>query len=252
MAQISQSSLHNRLLRALSAEAFGLLQPHLKEMRVRHGEVIIEPNQPMEQVHFPERGIASIVVTNGEGRRLEVGLYGREGMSSTALVLGSDRTLHEHLYQVEGAALVISADELSGAIRQSPPLNRLMLRYVQAFQIQITYTALSNGSYTIEERLARWLLMCHDRIDGDELPLTHEFLGMMLGVRRSSVTLALQILEGAQIITARRGRVKILNRAKLEEIAGDSYGPPEAEYARLIGRARDGGVVTADLSVAGK
>ena len=240
MAHISQSSLHNRLLRAMSADDFGLLQPHLTEVSQKKGAVISEPNEPIEHVHFPERGIASIVATAGEGHRLEVGIYGREGMSGTTLVLGSDRTPHKHFYQVEGSAIIVAADELSGAIQQSPLLNRLMLRYVQAFQVQITYTALSNGTYNIEERLARWLLMCHDRIDGDELSLTHEFLGIMLGVRRSSVTLALKPLEAAQVITARWGRLTILKRSKLEEIAGNSYGPPEAEYARLIGRTGDG------------
>ena len=241
MAQISQSTLHNRLLRTLSAHDFGLLQPHLSGVTINRGDVIIEPSVPIEQVHFPERGIASIVATTSEnGRRLEVGIYGREGMSGTPLVLGSDTTPHEHFYQVAGASNVIGAHKLSSAIRQSASLNTLLLRYVQAFQVQITYTALSNGGYNIEERLARWLLMCHDRIDGDELPLTHEFLGLMLGVRRSSVTLALQTLEGAHVIDARRGRIKIRNRANLEEIAGESYGVPEAEYARLIGRAGDG------------
>jgi CRP-like cAMP-binding protein len=240
MANISQSSLHNRLLRAMSADDFGILQPHLSEKAQKRGDVIIAPDAPIEHVHFPERGIASIVATSDDGRRLEVGLYGREGMSGTTLVLGSDRTPHEHFYQVEGSAVLVGADELSGAIERSRPLNRLLLRYVQAFQTQITYTALSNGTYTIEERLARWLLMCHDRVDGDELPLTHEFLGLMLGVRRSSVTVALQTLEGAQVISARRGQLHILDRSKLEDIAGDSYGRSEAEYVRLIGRAGDG------------
>ena len=221
----------------MSADDFGILQPHLNERAQRRGDVINEPNAPIEHVHFPERGIASIVATSDDGRRLEVGLYGREGMSGTTLVLGSDRTPHEHFYQVEGSAILVGADELGDAIQRSPPLNRLLLRYVQAFQTQITYTALSNGTYTIEERLARWLLMCHDRVDGDELPLTHEFLGLMLGVRRSSVTVALQTLEAAQVIRAQRGRQTILNRSKLEDIAGDSYGRAEAEYARLIGRA---------------
>jgi CRP-like cAMP-binding protein len=248
MAQIGQPTLHNRLLRALSAQDFGLLQPHLSGVTLNRGDVIIEPNEPIEQVHFPEQGISSIVTTTvGDGRRIEVGIYGREGMSGTSLVLGSDRTPHEHFYQVAGSATVIGADELSGAVRQSVSLSALLLRYVQAFQVQIAYTALSNGGYNIEERLARWLLMCHDRIDGDELPLTHEFLGIMLGVRRSSVTLATQVLEGAGIIDAKRGRLIVLNRAKLEEIAGESYGPPEAEYARLIGRPADGGLATAEF-----
>ena len=252
MVHISQPTLHNRLLRTLSAEDFGLVQPHLGEVALKQGDVLIEPNEPIEHVHFPEHGISSIVTTTAhEGRRIEVGIYGREGMSGTSLLLGADRTPHEHFYQVAGSALVIGADELGGAIRQSASMSRLLLRYVQAFQIQIAYTALSNGTYTIEERLARWLLMCHDRIDGDELALTHEFLGMMLGVRRSSVTLATQVFEGAQVIAARRGRLHILNRAKLEEIAGDSYGPPEAEYARLIGRPGDG-LGVSELSAPGE
>jgi CRP-like cAMP-binding protein len=250
MAQISQTHLHNRLLRALSARDFGRLQPHLTHMKVARGDVIIEPDEPIEHVDFPEQGIASIVTaTPVENMRLEVGLYGRDGMSGTELVLGGDRTPHEHFYQVGGSTLRIGADELMGAVRQSPSCHALLLRYVQAFQVQLGYTALSNGAYNIEERLARWLLMCHDRIDGDELPLTHEFLGMMLGVRRTSVTLATQVFEGAGIIAAHRGRITILKREKLEGIAGDSYGRPEEEYARLIGRAPDGGALgTKDLS----
>jgi CRP-like cAMP-binding protein len=240
MADISQSSLHNRLLRTLSPEDFGLLQPHLSPIDLKRGDVLIEPNTPIEHVHFPEVGIASIVAVTTDSRRIEVGIYGRDGMSGTAVLLGSNQTPHENFYQVAGSALRMPSAQLRLAIRQSSTLHGLLLRYVQAFQIQTAYTALSNGGYSIEERLARWLLMCHDRIDGDELPLTHEFLGMMLGVRRSSVTLALQMLEGANVIRARRGHTTIVNREKLEEIAGDSYGPPETEYARLVVRPGDG------------
>jgi CRP-like cAMP-binding protein len=212
MAQISQSSLHNRLLRTLSPDDFGLLSPHLSLLTVNRGDVLIEANEPIEHIHFPEAGIASIVANTGDGRRIEVGLYGREGMSGTAVVLGADQTPYENFYQVAGSAMRMASAELQDALPQSPSLRGLLLRYVQAFQIQIGHTALSNGSFSIEERLARWLLMCHDRIDGNELPLTHEFLGMMLGVRRSSVTLALQVLEGAKVIEARRGHMTILKR----------------------------------------
>jgi CRP-like cAMP-binding protein len=245
MAEIRQSTLHNRLLRTLSSEDFGLVQPHLSHLDVNRGDVLIEANEPIEHVHFPEAGIASIVANTEDGRRIEVGLYGREGMSGTAVLLGADQTPHENFYQVAGSALRMASEDLQRALARSPSLNGLLLRYVQAFQVQTAYTALSNGSYSIEERLARWLLMCHDRIDGDELPLTHEFLGMMLGVRRSSVTLALQILEGAKVIQARRGHITILDRDKLEEIAGDSYGTPEVEYARLVVRPGDGSDVGA-------
>jgi hypothetical protein len=104
------------------------------------------------------------------------------------------------------------------------------------FNVQVAYTALSHGSYTIEERLARWLLMCHDRVDGDDLPLVHEFLSMMLGVRRPGVTIAVQTLEATGIIKAKRGHIIVQDRARLEEVAGGSYGVPEAEYRRLFGQ----------------
>jgi CRP-like cAMP-binding protein len=240
MTQPNQSGVHNRLLRTLSPEDFGLLQPHLEHLSVTRGEVLIPPNGPIEHIHFPEHGIGSIVANTNDGRRIEVGIFGRDGMSGTPLLLGTDQTPHETFIQVPGAVLRMGADQLRDAIRQSPSLHGLFLRYVQAFQVQTAYTALSNGGYGIEERLARWLLMCHDRLDGDELPLTHEFLGIMLGVRRSSVTLAIQLLEGAQAIEARRGRLTLVDRAKLEGIAGDSYGPPEAEYERLIARIGNG------------
>jgi CRP-like cAMP-binding protein len=240
VSQISQSSLHNRLLRTLSPEDFGLLQPHLEHLAVARGDVLIEPNEPIEHIHFPEHGIGSIVANTRDGRRIEVGIYGRDGMSGTSVLLGADQTPHENFIQVAGSVLRMSVDPLRDAIRQSGTLHGLLLRYVQAFQVQTAYTALSNGGYGIDERLARWLLMCHDRLDGDELPLTHEFLGIMLGVRRSSVTLAIQMLEGANVIEARRGRLTLLDRAKLEGIAGDSYGPPEAEYERLITRIGNG------------
>jgi CRP-like cAMP-binding protein len=213
MVQVSQSTLHNRLLRALSPSDLGLLLPHLEPGAYGRGDVIIEANEPIEHIHFPETGIASIVATTGDGRRIEVGIFGREGMSGTAVLLGADRTPHENFFQVAGSALRMPSDELRRATAHSRSMHDLFLRYVQAFQTQTAYTALSNGSYSIEERLARWLLMCHDRIDGDELPLTHEFLGMMLGVRRSSVTLALHILEGARVIQARRGHLKIVARS---------------------------------------
>jgi CRP-like cAMP-binding protein len=240
MSQLSQTTVHNRLLRTLSPEDFGLLQPHLEHVTVNRGDVLIEPNEPIEHIHFPEHGIASVVANTSDGRRIEVGIFGRDGMSGTAVLLGTDQTPHENFIQVPGSLLQMGADQLREAIRQSPSLHALFLRYVQAFQIQTAYTALSNGGYGIEERLARWLLMCDDRLDGNELPLTHEFLGIMLGVRRSSVTLAIQMLEAAKAIEARRGRLTLLDRAKLEGIAGDSYGPAEAEYERLIARVGNG------------
>ena len=184
---------------------------------------------------FIESGLAS-QIASGEGKRkLEVGIYGRDGVGPTAAVLGVDRDPHLHIMQVMGAGYRISIEKLAEAMGESSSLRALLLRYVQIFMIQMGHTALSNNSLLIEQRLARWLAMCHDRLDGNELPLTHEFLGIMIGVRRASVTETIQILEDKEIISARRGAIEVLDRAKLEATAAESYGVPEAEYRRIIG-----------------
>lgn len=125
-----------------------------------------------------------------------------------------------------------------GAVAQSASLRTLLLRFAQVLGIQTAYTALSNAVHHVDERLARWLLMAHDRVDGESLGLTHEFMSIMLAVRRPSVTTALHVLEGNGFIRSERSCVIIRNRAALEEFAGDSYGVPEAEYERLIGPMR--------------
>jgi CRP-like cAMP-binding protein len=230
----SQTSVRNGLLRALAHPDYARLQEKLEPVPLAFRAQIVSPNEPIEHVFFPEAGIGSIIARTSDGRRLEVGLYGRDGMSGASLLLGVDRTPHEHIVQSPGSALRIPAADLLAAIDESASLHRLLLRYVQVFTLQTTFTALSNGGYDVQERLARWLLMCDDRAD-DGIHLTHEFLSTMLGVRRSSVTVALQTLEAAGLITAGRGHVKVVDRPKLEEAAGESYGVPEAEYRRLIG-----------------
>lgn len=235
VARAHSVAIRNRLLAKLSEQDLGLLRPDLSRVSLQRGDVMVAPNTPIEAVYFPEDAIGSVVASTSGGRRIEVGIFGRDGMSGTSLLLGSDRSPHESFSQVAGAAWRISTENLKHAIRRSSALHELLLRYVETFNVQVAHTALSHGSYTIEERLARWLLMCLDRSDGDDLRLTHEFLALMLGVRRSGVTLALHVLEGAGLIRAKRGVITILSREKLEEVAGGSYGVPEAEYRRLIG-----------------
>ncbi|WP_159979165.1 MULTISPECIES: Crp/Fnr family transcriptional regulator [unclassified Novosphingobium] len=169
---------------------------------------------------------------------IEVGISGRDGVIGMPLVLDSDRSPHRVFMQVGGEGFRIAAEPLQDAIDQSPSLRKLLLRYVQAFSVQQAYTALSNAIHTIEERLARWLLMTHDRQDSDDIALTHEFMSLMLAVRRPSVTIALHSLEGLGFIKASRGLVVIRSRNDLEEFAGMAYGIPEAEYKRLIGSLR--------------
>ncbi len=235
VAHPKPSITRNTLLRALSSDDLALLQSHLELVELKRGDGLAEPNKPIRHVIFPEDAIASVVASTPDGRRIEVGIIGRDGITGTSILHGADTTPHEIFTQVPGSALRMSADDLRPAIRDSRSLHEQLLRYAEAFNVQVAYTALSHGSYTIEERLARWLLMCHDRLDGDDLPLVHEFLSMMLGVRRSGVTIAVQTLEGAGIIRANRGHIIVRDRARLEEAAGGSYGVPEAEYRRLFG-----------------
>jgi CRP-like cAMP-binding protein len=177
-------------------------------------------------VYFPESGFASVVTNGGSGQAIEVGLIGREGMTGLAVVLGVDRPVRNETYmQAPGAGWCLAAAKLRAAIDQSTSLHRSLLRYVHDFQAQTTETALANGRAKIEARLARWLLMADDRVDGNELPLTHEFLSLMLGVQRGGVTLAVQGLERADLISTRRGKITILDRKALEKKSNGTYTP---------------------------
>ncbi|TNC07625.1 Crp/Fnr family transcriptional regulator [Methylobacterium terricola] len=237
MPQLQQATVRNSLLKALSPADFALLRPHLEPMTTQLREGLIDANQPIQELYFPEVGFASVVTACTEGQ-IEVGLIGREGLVGAApVLLGSDRTPQQSFIQMSGEVLRISALELRAAVRKSSKLQDVLLRYVHTLMVQISMTVYAHAALNLEGRLARWLLMCHDRIDGDELVLTHEFLSMMLGVQRAGVTLALQNLEGAGRIKGRRKRVQILDRSKLEQLVGGSYGVAEAEYARLIGGA---------------
>ncbi|ACL57955.1 Crp/Fnr family transcriptional regulator [Methylobacterium nodulans] len=229
----------NRLLRALPPSELEQLWPRFDRVEVRKREVLVRRGAPLVFAYFPEGGLSSNLATTSDGRRIEVGCFGFEGMVSIAAALGSDRAPHEIMVQVGGPWLRISVENLQRAIQISPTLRVLLMRYAHIFTLTLSHTALANGSYSVEERLARWILMCHDRLQGDDLPLTHEFLSLMLGVQRTTVTLAIQALEGQRMIRAKRGLITVLDREQLCRLAGDSYGVAEAEYERLIGPFRD-------------
>jgi CRP-like cAMP-binding protein len=231
-----QKITSNLLLRAVGEADFALLEPYLERVQLKLKDPIFNPNEPITHVYFLEDGVASIVSEQEDGDQIEVGLHGREGMSGAAVILGAEQSPHASMIQVGNpAALVIPSDRLLAACEKSGSLRLLLLRYVQSLNVQAAMTAASNAHYALPERLARWLLMCHDRTEGDRIELTHEFLSMMLAVRRSGVTVTLHTLEATGAIRSARGVVTIANRSRLEEIAGDSYGQAEAEYRRLIG-----------------
>ncbi|WP_264048864.1 Crp/Fnr family transcriptional regulator [Methylobacterium flocculans] len=235
---MSVTTTCNRLLQALSLDDLGRLLPHLERVNVHKGEVLIHQGQPLEFTYFPEGGLSSNLAVTSDGRKIEVGCFGFEGMVSTAAVLGSDRASHDILVQVGAPWLRVRTDVLVEATQASSTLQGVLLRYVQFQILTLSHSALANGAYRMRERLARWLLMAHDRLEGDDLALTHEFLSLMLGVQRSGVTLAIQEVEGLGLIRATRGHLKLLDRDGLLALAGDSYGFPEAEYERLIGPFR--------------
>lgn len=232
----SLSNNRNLILASLSQRDAELLQPHLKPVNFKVCHSMEKPHTPIESVYFPETGIASIVAIGDHGRRIETGIFGRDGMSGSAIVMGWDSSPHEIYVQCAGAGQSIASDLLREAMDRSASLRNHFLRYIQFMMIQTAHTALANGRAKLEERLARWLLMYHDRLEGDELLLTHDFLALMLGVRRAGVTVAIHLLEGRGLIKASRGTIIVVDREGLVEKANGSYGVPEAEYKRLMGQ----------------
>jgi CRP-like cAMP-binding protein len=222
-------------LAALSPTDLALLQPHLHFLAVAVRHEIERPNRRIDTVYFMDTGIASVVAVQADDIQVEVGLVGCEGMTGTAVVLGGDQTPHSTYIQVAGEAQSIKTDELRKAMKASDTLYALLLKYVQVFMVQTTHTAIANARAQIDRRLARWILMAHDRTGDKTLPLTHEFLALMLGVRRPGVTEALQSLKRQKLIETSRNQIVVVNRNGIEKLAGQSYGVPEKEYRRLIG-----------------
>jgi CRP-like cAMP-binding protein len=213
----------NRILSRLSRQDFALLEPHLEAVDLPVRRPLEARKKRIDQVYFIESGFASVVANGTSKPSIEVGIIGREGMTGLAIVMGHDRAQHETYIQVAGRGLRIAAAKLREADERSMTLHRAMLRYAHAFLLQTTATALANGRSKIEERAARWLLMADDRIDDDDLPLTHEFLGLMLGTHRPGVTIALQELEKAGLITTRRSHITIIDRKGLEKCSNGTY-----------------------------
>jgi CRP-like cAMP-binding protein len=233
-SNLLQSSA-NRLLSGLSPEDFAILQPNLKRVELPLRKQLERAQRLIDQIYFPESGFASVVARRSDDRGIEVGLIGREGMTGLAVLLSDDRSPHDTFMQSAGEGVRIAASSLRRAMEQSRTLHRTLMRYAHAFLLQTTYTAMVNGRSKIEERLARWLLMAHDRVGQDEIALTHEFLAVMLGVRRPGVTVALKLLEAAGLIRTRRGIISLIDRQGLERISEGAYGAAEAEYRRLMG-----------------
>lgn len=233
-----ESSPHetrNLLLSGMSTADRNRLLPALEWVTLELRETLEKPGQTISHAHFVDSGLVSILGNAAPGHRIEVGMVGFEGMTGIGALLGDDHATTEAFVQTAGAAWRVPVEVLREAMDASPELRALLLRFVHVFMVQCSQTALANGRGRLSERLARWLLMWQDRLQDQKLPITHEFVALLLGVRRQGVTVALHELEGMGLIRATNSRVRILDREGLKREANGFYGVPEAEYGRVFG-----------------
>lgn len=234
--KLDQGGMRNILLRSMAPEDFKRIAPDLRPVDLPLGMLLAEAGEVYTHVHFPERGVASVIGETTNGHSCEVGLFGFEGYSNTGILCDWERAVFGTVMQLPGDGHRLPVATLAAALAESPTLWKLLARYSQAFLVQVSTTAISNAVNTIIQRLARWLLMSLDRGESNEMVLTHEFLAIMLGVRRAGVTVALQHVEGRGLISTSRGVIRVLDRAGLVTLSAGSYGVAEAEYRRMIGQ----------------
>jgi CRP-like cAMP-binding protein len=215
--------VENVILQSIPPEEFVLLRPHLEMAELPQQLILQETGQRIEFGYFPNEGLASLVVLTRDGRSVEVAIVGKEGMIGTPLVVGLKQGPSRAIMQIAGRGWRIKAEALEETLRAAPQLRLVLNRYVLIQGLQVAQIAACNRLHEIEQRLARWLLMCQDRVDSTLLPITHEFLAQMLGTGRPSVSLAAGILQRAGLIENLRGTVKILNRHALENSACECY-----------------------------
>lgn len=224
----------NRILKALSRVEYERLAVDLEPVSLSSGEVLCHPDQPIAHVYFPNRGTVSLVSTFEDGGSVEIGMVGNEGMFGVSVFLGSISTPLEAVVQLPGNGLRMRTNVLKQEFQKGGQLQDLLLRYTQAFITQIAQTAACNRAHPIDGRLARWLLMCHDRSQSDDLVLTHDFIATMLGTRRAGVTEAAGQLQHAGLIRYHRGHISVLNRQGLEAASCECYPLVKKEFARLL------------------
>ena len=230
----NQSPYRNMLLLSLSADERKRLEPHLLPVVLRQNQTLADAEEPVETVYFLEEGICSVVANLEDGSSVEVGIIGRDSFVGLPAVLGTGSSVNRSFMQIAGSGYSIKAKALQQHfLEDSGDLRQLMLRGIQGMLVQTAQTAACNRVHELEERLSRWLLMCHERTQNDFLPITHEFLATMLGTRRSTVTVAAGMLHKSGLIEYARGHVRIINRAGLEDVTCECYRIIRDEYIRL-------------------
>jgi len=230
----SNGARSNAILNTLSESQLAQLLPRLKIVELELGHVLYEPEQTIDYIYFPTAGIISLLALFEDGDTVEAGVIGAEGMLGTPVVLGAETTPHQALVQATGQAMRMTVHDLNGEIEKDGWLLKSMLRYTNAMFIQVAQTAACNRLHTIEQRLARWLLLTHDRVQRDEVSLTQEFLSRMLGVRRAGVSVAANNLKQSGAIDYRRGNVIVVDRQRLEQTSCECYEAVKQEYDRNL------------------
>src|SRR3954447_19956097 len=234
-SQFEQSPVRNRLLKALPSADFKRLATSLTPVTLTLKQNLLEAEEPIGAAYFIETGMISYLnyLEGGEGQ--EIGLIGSEGMIGLPLILGVDHAPFGAMVQMKGTALRLSPTTLKQAFNESEALRTRLLRYMQALHIQVSQTAVCNNHHSLEERLIRWLLMAHDRAGDDRFPMTHEFMSLMLGVRRAGVTVTAGALKHADLIQYANGCVTVLDRPGLEAAACECYGNVQRQFDQLLG-----------------
>jgi CRP-like cAMP-binding protein len=231
----------NRILNALPTEEYERLAPHLEFIHANHGQIFYQTNQTIDYVYFPDKAMISLVSQMADGGSVEVGVVGFEGMLGLPFVLGVEESPHETIVQIHDGAARMPAHLLREEFKRGGVLQDVLLRYTQSLLIMTAQVAACNRAHLVEERLARWLLMSQDRCLCEDLPLTHDFLSMMLGVRRAGVTTAALALQVEGLIHYARGHIQITNREGLEDYTCECYVIIKAEFDRVTSGTKNAG-----------
>jgi CRP-like cAMP-binding protein len=235
MAQVPPADhLTNRLLAALEPKDFAALEPHLHVVSLSRGQVLYETGDAIRYAYFPHDAIVSLVNVMEDGGTVEIGVFGREGVLGLLGALVTREAFGRYVVQMSGTASRIAVERLDEVRNDHPNLRRLIMHYGETLLAQTFQTVSCNAVHPVEARCCRWILSMHDRADQDTLPLTHEFLGEMLGVQRSTVSVVTRSLQTAGLIRQSRGGITVIDRAGLEETACECYVRIRRIYQRLL------------------
>jgi CRP-like cAMP-binding protein len=238
---LDRLSVRNRLLLGLEQHDFERIAPLLHRVPLRFRQILVEPNLLVRDVYFIEHGIAGVISRSRQRRPMEVSMVGCLGLVGLPAVLGTNRSPFRCVVQVPGMALRMDAEDLQRAMGEIAGFRQQLLNYVQARMVQQAQITVCNARHRVKDRVARWLLMGLDRLDSNTMPVTHELLGRMLGIRRASVTVVINEMEANGMLRRGRGQLTILDRNRLERSACDCYGLIKSEYDRLVVRTTSNG-----------